>query len=164
MKAVELLARLKAVGRINLGAVAKAVAQEETLVFARKQLATGGRHGGKPWRGFNAEPKYAAYKLAVVGHLEPLRWERQPGGLEDALTNQRSGLRRWKTTSESATLLINLPYIKQLEIGGVGPFGERFPARPIFPSGAQLRRDSVARAKDKFLVEVQRSGLKVQRR
>lgn len=163
MKPVELLTSLRELRRTNLGEITDRTAREVSVSFARQQLATGGRTGGKAWAGYQGEPKYAAYKQAVVGHLDPLRWGRQPGGLEDALTNPSSRLRSWTKSGGKSKLTINLPYIDDLERGGVGPFGERFPARSIFPLGPQLKRAAVASAKDKFLIEVQRTGLKVRR-
>lgn len=163
MKPTELLASLRKLRSTNLAEITDRTAREVSLRFAREQLATGGRKGGVPWAGYQGEPKYAAYKQAVVGHLEPLRWERQTGGLEDALTNPSSRLRTWTRAGGKVTLSIGLDYVDELENGGVGPFGERFPARPIFPAGPYLRRLAVASAQDKFLVEVQRAGLKVTR-
>lgn len=163
MKPVELLASLRQLRRTNLGEITDRAAREVSISFAREQLATGGRKGGRPWAGFAGEPKYAAYKRAVVGHLDPLRWDRQPGGLEDALTNPSSRLRRWTKTGNKSRLSLDLAYVDELENGGVGPFGERFPGRPIFPGDAPLRRAALASAKDKFMVEVQRTGLKVTR-
>lgn len=42
--------------------------------FAR-QFETAGAHGGRPWQGYGAEPKYAQAKREIVGHNILLRWE-----------------------------------------------------------------------------------------
>lgn len=160
----ELLARLRAVRAIDLTAITRATGQDASVAFARKQFATGGRYGGKPWAGYTGEPAYAAYKRAAIGHLEPLKWDGAPGGLEDALTNPRSRLRRWSVRQGRVQLDIAIPYLRRLETGGVGPFGERFPARVIFPDDrAQLSRAAAKIAGKKLINEVKRTGLEVRR-
>lgn len=164
MKLTDLTSRLRGIKAIRTEAIVESTAQEVSLDFGRRQLATSGAAGGAPWAGYSGEPMYAAYKMAITGALEPLKWKGSTDGLEDALVNKSSRHRRWSRRGDRYTLDITLPYIEQLEKGGVGPFGERFPARFIFPRRGALTRQAVATAKDKFMVEVGRAGFKVTRK
>lgn len=160
----EIKARFKKLQKIDLAAITLNVGKEVSITFARKQLKTAGRFGGRPWAGYGGEPKYAAYKMAVVGHLKPLVWKGRAGYLEDALTRSTSPRRKWVKVKGHPTLDINLRYIDDLERGGRGPFGERFPGRVIFPAGRALAGMSRVAAKKQMLNAVKRAAFKVTRK
>jgi len=135
----DLKQRLIKVSKINLTAVSLKVGKQVSIDFAKKQYATSGKYGGKPWSGYGGEPKYAAYKLALVGHTRPIEWSVKPGSLHHALTKPSSALRSWTAGKGTQTLTIRAHFLDRLESGGRNFFGERFPGRAIFPNGRALK-------------------------
>lgn len=99
----------------------------------KSQFKSDGAHGGSPWALYGAEPKYTAYKIALVGHLTPLRW--QKGGpferLFPSLVDRSDRDHVWESSAKGAVFGTSLPYAGDLNAGGIGPFGERYPARKI---------------------------------
>lgn len=99
----------------------------------RTQFETSGRHGGAAWEGYGNEPKYKAFKRRVVGRLELLRWAPDEGKerLYPSLVNTGHPDHVWQRDNHSARFGTSVPYASDLEEGGVGPFDERYPGRPI---------------------------------
>lgn len=98
------------------------------LAHMQKQFATGGSHGGQAWAGYN--PKYAAYKRALVGHLELLRWEK--GGKEllyPALTSPADPGHVFAVDDRHVTFGAVHPHIQKIFRGGTNQFGEVYPGR-----------------------------------
>jgi hypothetical protein len=97
------------------------------------RFATEGRYGGNEWADYSAEPHYALYKKAIVGHFRLLRWEM--GGeyerLYPSLTDPNHPEHIYQRDDTKARMGTSVPYAKDLEGGGVGPFGERYPGRTI---------------------------------
>lgn len=97
-----------------------------------RNFQTEGRSEGITWPKYGAEPKYRAFKRAMVGHLDVLRWEK--GGkyerLYPSLTNQQHADHVWsqegRTTMKYGT---TVPYAGSIEQDHQGPFGEISPAR-----------------------------------
>jgi len=99
------------------------------LFIARmdKAFQTSGRSEGNAWASYGAEPKYAAYKRAMVGHNDLLRWEKggtyemlYPSLMEKGHSNHiwnRTGL----TSFEYGT---SVAHARQIEQDHQGPFGE----------------------------------------
>lgn len=93
---------------------------------------TAGRSEGNAWASYGAEPKYAAYKMAITGHNDLLRWDK--GGryerLYPSLTDRRDGHHVWRQDGPmSFTYGTSLPYARGIERDNRGPFGEISPGR-----------------------------------
>lgn len=112
------------------------------LDHMKSQFASSGRHGGKPWASYDKEPKYTAYKIALVGHLDVLRW--QKGGpferLYPSLVDKTDVDHVWKTSGKSARFGTRVAYAGRLNQGGVGPFGESYPARKMLAMTDQQKK------------------------
>jgi hypothetical protein len=124
------------------------------LAHLRRQFATAGAHGGTPWAGYN--PKYAAYKRAILGHLDLLRWEK--GGKErlfPALTDPNDPGHVFEVNDRSVKFGAVHPHIVKLFRGGTNQFGEPYPGRNPFAMRAAQKREL---AKDVF-TDVLRRGL-----
>lgn len=96
----------------------------------KKQFETEGKHGGRPWEGYGGEPKYAAYKMAIVGHHDLLRWE--PGVSErlyPSITEPTHSEHIFRADATSMTAGTAVPYSDRLISGGTGPFDEPYPGR-----------------------------------
>jgi len=108
------------------------------LVREEQLFATGGASEGKAWAGYGAEPKYKAWKQAVLGDLTVLRWK---GGkaerLYPSLVDPRSPHHVFRKGSDGVTVGTSLPYADRLHRGGKNMFGEAFPARPLVGLGAR---------------------------
>lgn len=122
------------------------------LVHMRDQFASGGRAGGSPWADLSGEPRYAAYKRRIVGNAPTLRWPTSREQLYTSLATRGPGHIE-RTTGRAARFGTSVPHAAQLEKGGVGPFGEPYPARKILALGTNrtadlfslIRRDVYAR-------------------
>jgi hypothetical protein len=105
------------------------------LRHMEQQFSTGGRHGGDSWpQGYTNEPKYRAFKLSMVGHLDALRW--QKGGPYEkvfpSLTDRFDVNHRFVARPSKATFGTLVPHTRDLAAGGVGPFGETYQPYSIF--------------------------------
>jgi len=91
----------------------------------RLQFNSAGGHGGQLWAPL--EPQYAEAQRALGDSLVPL--ESSAGILEASFTDPTS--RHHKLVIQSRKLMVSstLPYSGTLATGGVGPYGESFPAR-----------------------------------
>lgn len=120
----------------------------------RAQFSSEGAYGGSPWAGYDAEPKYRAYKRAILGHLSILRW--QKGGpyeiLYPSLTALGHPANIFRVNPNSVVYGTSVPYAEDLNKGGIGPFGERYPAREIIAMTGQQ--------KTSLFVEIQRDILR----
>ena len=109
------------------------------LRHMRRQFETSGRYGGAPWAGYDQEPIYAAVKRRRVGHLHVLRGKPGQEKLYPSLTTQ-GGAHLWQRSADAASFGTRLPFAQGLERGGVGPYGERFPARLIVRLPPRVQR------------------------
>ncbi|QDG49301.1 hypothetical protein FIV42_00690 [Persicimonas caeni] len=103
------------------------------LAHSKKQFATEGRHGGRPWADYSQEPLYAAYKLMKVGHLDLLRW--QKGGtfeqLYPSLTDPNHDLHIFRVGRTSVSIGSAVDHAYSLTTDTEGPFGEPSPGRDV---------------------------------
>lgn len=146
--------RIERVKKISLLQIVDASAHPAALTFATRQFASAGAYGGEPWAGYAGEPLYAAFKQAQGAPMKPLRWSPKDARLEPALTSPRHPDHRWVKGPRGWTLDVSIGYLAQLETGGIGPFGERFPARRIFPRREALTRDVMEQVKREFYKQV----------
>lgn len=103
----------------------------------RAMFARQGAPAGLNWADYSGEPKYEAYKRKMIGKDNPadylLRWhppakERFYPSLTDPTHSEYVEFVQGKAY-ERGTLV---PYAYEIAVtGGVGPFGERFPGRPV---------------------------------
>lgn len=116
------------------------------LTHMKRQFASDGAYGGAPWALYAREPKYTAYKIALVGHLTPLRW--QKGGpferLYPSLVDKSHPEHVWKSDGKGASFGTRVPHAASLNEGGVGPFGERYPARKIIAMRNESRKELIS--------------------
>lgn len=95
---------------------------------------TQGRAQDERWTDYRREPKYEAFKKAITGEVKVLRWKGSDR-LYRALTSRGSSDQVFIVSQEGATFGTSLPYADDLMRGGVGPFGEKFPARKFMALG-----------------------------
>jgi len=130
-----------------------------------KQFDSEGAHGGKSWADYSAEPKYAAFKRAIVGHLDLLRW--QKGGpferLYPSLTKRFDPFSIFIARKDELTFGTKVPYAKRLTKGGVGPFGERYKGRAIIAMTNNQRRDFIRTIQRDMVARVSRQTLRAAR-
>lgn len=90
--------------------------------------------GDNQWDRYSSEPKYRAYKLALVGHDKPGRWLPGRERLAPSFFDAQSPWHLMKI--EQGRLLIGskLSYAQQFFSGGRNQFGEVQPERPIVTS------------------------------
>lgn len=78
--------------------------------------------------GFEGEPKYRAYKLAVTGSLKPLRWKQGREQLAPSLMYANDQYSASKINSDGGAIGSRAPNSNVL-FGGINQFGESYPAR-----------------------------------
>lgn len=100
------------------------------LRHMKRQFETSGRYAGAAWADYGQEPIYAAAKQRITGHLRILRWKPGQERLAPSLMTQ-GGLHIARSDATTAQFGTRLPHAEQIERGGVGPYGERYPARLI---------------------------------
>lgn len=107
-------------------------------------FATAGRSEGRPWPSYSAEPKYRAYKRAITGHEELLRWDKNGTyeRLYPSLTDPRDENHIWNQgrVPTSFQFGTSLSYASELERGTTGPFGEPSPPREFSHVGRNTTR------------------------
>lgn len=101
----------------------------------KQQFASQGRAGGKQWAGLEREPRYQAFKRALVGNAPVLRWPSPREQLYPSLVERGHPLHIERRGQERARFGTAVPHAARLEQGGIGPFGEAYPARPILVLG-----------------------------
>ena len=105
-------------------------------MHVEENFRTLGRHGGGGGWDFSGEPKYQAYKRAILDEpwaSMPLWWSPGRAQLIPSLTDPGHKDGFFRLTRNSiifGTLHPNGEAL--LGTGGIGPFGERFPARDPF--------------------------------
>lgn len=108
-----------------------------------QNFQTEGRSEGNPWAGYSQEPKYAAYKRAITGHNQILRWQKN-GKYEElypSLTQKGHGSHVWKWNSpRSVKYGTTARNAASVQRAGIGPFGERSPERDFIGQGRTTRR------------------------
>lgn len=154
------ISRLKKVGQTDLHAITGAATHRTVVAFAQKQVASSGAYGGEPWAYYAGEPKYEAFKQALGLTLAPLRWQPGRERLVPALTNPLDSRHQWVRGPKGWRLSIAVEYLARLESGGVNQFGERFPARRIFPTRGPLSRDAQRDTQRLFMQRIRGLGLK----
>ena len=163
----------QAVARLGLAAdvigdlrpVWRETAHPWLLDHMEQQFGSAGRHGGKPWDGYHSEPKYAAYKRAMVGHLDVLRW--QKGGpfewLYPSLTKRLHHSQVFIAKPSSMAFGTAVPHAKRLTKGGIGPFGERYKGRDIMAMSNGQRRNFIRAIQRDIVSRVSRETLRTAR-
>lgn len=114
----------------------------------KRQFESDGRYGGATWAGYGGEPQYRAFKRGIGASLRPLRW--MPGKQERLAPSllKRDANSVQTTSRDAASYGTKLPYAKDLERGGIGPFGEPYPKRKIIstlPAQRQAMIDLIKR-------------------
>ena len=106
------------------------------LVRQEELFASGGASEGQRWADYGQEPKYKAYKQAVLGDLTVLRWK---GGknerLYPSLVDPRRPNHAFSVGSNEVAMGTSLKYAKRLMRGGKNMFGEPMPARQLVGLG-----------------------------
>lgn len=110
------------------------------LEHMKDQFESSGGAGGSPWASLDREPLYAAMKRRAVGNAPVLRWPTAGEVLYPSLVS-RGPSHIEKSGAARARFGTAVPHAAQLEKGGVGPYGERYPARKILVLGARRTAD-----------------------
>jgi len=105
----------------------------------RKVFAQKGDPTGEPWQGYGNEPKYAQFKSIVLDLADPedrlMRWRNIDGMQEwlyPSLTDRDHQWHVWRIEGLKAVFGTQASYAERLaQEGGVNPFGEKYPPRPI---------------------------------
>lgn len=97
---------------------------------AEEMVQSAGRHGGQSW---SLAPRYKAYKQAILGPelaARPLAWARATARLVPSLTDPGHPDAIFRLEQDKLVIGSRVPYAERLLVtGGIGPFGERYPAR-----------------------------------
>lgn len=119
------------------------------LNYTKKNFQMQGRLGGQSWN-YNTEPQYSAYKFAMTGHREVLRWEK--GGkyekLYPSLTQPGHEFHHFVMTPLGVQVGSTLPYAASLASGGINPFGEPYPGRNPMRMGMGTRKQLISTIRD----------------
>ena len=136
----ELRKQLKALSGLAEVALRLAPTADYVRALSLANMDTGGKHSGNPWS-FVSEPKYRARKTALWGSTYGSRPLALPPGrspLRDAVASQP------RVSGVTLTARVDHPNAKRLfKTGGVGPFGEPYPARNPYQMSAQQRAEVV---------------------
>lgn len=105
------------------------------------QFETAGAWGGEPW-GFDGEPIYARYKRALYGEdlgARPLAVDPAHERLKPSLTQPGHPDHIVRLSGKLLEIGTSVEYARRLLFdGGLGPFGESYPARnPFIMTAAQ---------------------------
>ena len=126
-----------------------------------QQFNTLGSHGGKPWESLDGEPKYRAWKAAVVGEdlaRKVLWWSKDGERLRPSLVDPQHGEQVWESSSTRAYFGTSVPYAADLVRGGTNPFGERYPGREIFGMTQSQRKELVTLMQREIVKQVEGRG------
>jgi|AKVG01.1.fsa_nt_gi hypothetical protein len=113
------------------------------LEHLAKNFDTLGRYGGDPWKSLKGEPKYYAYKKALLGQEladKVLWWDEEGERLRPSLIDSGDKDHRFTATPTSMFFGSAVDHASSLIEGGTGPFGESFPGRNIFAMTQSQRK------------------------
>lgn len=125
------------------------------------QFDTLGAHGGEPWKSLDGEPKYKAYKKALLGESlanKVLWWSEDKARLRPSLIEPGHGDQFVYSTSKKFKFGTRVEHAKSLMEGGTGPFGEPFPARNIFRISQSDRKRLVTLIQRAIVAQVEGRG------
>jgi len=105
------------------------------MVRMREKYDSAGSSEGTPWADYGAEPKYKAFKGAVLGDLTVLRWKGGDERLYPSLVSTRHPEHVFKVGQNKVEVGTAVPYAARIERGGKNMFGEPAPARDIVGLG-----------------------------
>ncbi|NRA56925.1 MAG: hypothetical protein HRU13_02230 [Phycisphaerales bacterium] len=116
---------------------------------AERNFRTEGAFEGKKWAAYEREPRYRAFKIALTGGENLLRW---PGSdrIYKSLT-QPSSENVFRIHNKKIRFGSRVPWARSIREGGTNPFGERFPGRAITTLGRPGRRRLAALLTDVYL-------------
>lgn len=129
---------------IDTERIFKETVQPWVIDFVERQFRTDGAHGtGGRWADYSGEPKYRSYKMAIVGHLDLLRWEK--GGkfeqLYPSLTDTGHPDNISDIQGSRFTFGTSVPHASDVARHTEGPFGEPSPAREPLAIGPDQRTE-----------------------
>ena len=112
------------------------------LARMRQRFDTQGRSEDAPWPELaRQEPLWAALKARAGADPRPLRW--MPGARErlyPSLTDARDESHRFELRGDEVVMGTRLDYAADIDRGGgLNPFGEPIPARPLVRLGRTTR-------------------------
>jgi hypothetical protein len=137
------------------------VVRPYVLEHLDQQFNTLGAHGGKPWASLDGEPKYRAFKRAILGEqlaAKVLWWDSKGERLRPSLVNPQHPEQVWQSSSTRAFFSSRVPYAADLIRGGRGPFGERYPGREIFAMTQGQRKELVTLMQREIVQQVEGRG------
>lgn len=132
------------------------------LEHMRRQFDTLGAHSGQPWATLKGEPLYYAFKKRILGKGladKPLWWSRQREQLRPSLTDPAHGHHAYRSGDNGALFGTTVPHAQALLDGGVGPFGEDYPARNFFHMSQGQRKELTTLIQREVIREADRRGV-----
>jgi hypothetical protein len=142
-EAVKNLRRFK--GRIKDWSPVATGVQAYLLTRMETRFNTVNTSEGQRWPGYYAEPAYAQWKQAIVGHNQILRWE--IGGpysmLFESITEAQDPYHVWEARDMTLKFGTSVPHAPDLLQNTIGPFGEPSPARDFITLGQESRNHVV---------------------
>lgn len=125
------------------------------------QFDTLGGHGGEPWKSLDGEPKYKAYKKALLGESlanKVLWWSDEGARLRPSLVVPGHAEQEYLSDRGKFFFGTRVEHAASLIEGGVGPFGESFPARNIFRISQSDRKRLVTLIQREIVQQVEGRG------
>lgn len=126
------------------------------------QFETYGAHGGRPWQGYGAEPRYAEIKKEMLGHNHVLRWE--IGGQEllyPSLTDRRHPNFYFRTGPHHMSIGTTVEHAADIERPTRGPWwsgSEPSPPRYIMVATDEQKRMLTTRIHRHIYAKVEGAG------
>lgn len=110
----------------------------------KKAFDSEGAYSGSRWADYSREPRYRAYKRAVTGGDNLLRY---PGvdALKRSVTRAGDRDQVFRVNGQEFIFGSKLPFARDVLRGGVGPFGERYPGRDYLGLGSRGLRSLAAK-------------------
>ena len=137
------------------------VVRPYVLEHMDQQFNTLGSHGGKPWESLDGEPKYRAWKAAIVGEdlaRKVLWWSKRGERLRPSLVEANNPEQIWESSKTRAFFGTIVPYAGDLVRGGTNPFGERYPGREMFAMKQSQRKELVTLMQREIVQQVEGRG------
>jgi hypothetical protein len=121
------------------------------LEHMRLQFATDGRHGGKQWANYSSERKYAAFKMAVAGHLRILEFGSGPNArLKRSLTESGHPEHAFQARGDYAVIGSRVPYAQDVTETRTNRFGERSTGRDVLAMTSRQEEDLLRKFADEY--------------
>jgi hypothetical protein len=138
-----------------------AVVRPFVFEHMKLQFDTLGAHGGEPWESLDNEPKYKAYKKALLGESlanKVLWWDENGARLRPSLVEPGHQDQVYISSPKKFQFGTRVEHTGSLIEGGIGPFGEKYPGRNIFRISQSDRKRLVTLIQRAIIDQVEGRG------